>query len=390
MKLKNLFQNLKQEKQICFLTGKWSSVIAWNPVAKCERKQDLKQFAQEHGAKGRKIIGYIPYNAKDVYFLAFDKFENISAPRAIENKLPLSLQFAPQAEKSKKRVQPNPNRNVLSGGQSHNRARFTPEISKQEYLSAIKKIKRYIKEGDIYQINYAYRMTAETEIPPRELFLKIIEKNPADFAAYIESDDVQILSASPERFIKVTNRKIETCPIKGTAPRGKTQKEDAQKKNDLLENPKEKAELNMITDLLRNDLGEVCGIGSVRVEGCRLLKKCPSVWHAYSRITGELRENIHPIDALFKMLPGGSITGCPKKRAMEIIRELEKSPRGIYTGTAGYIDPNGDMEFNIAIRTIIKEGNKLHFNVGGGIVYDSDPESEYQETLDKARAFMDI
>ncbi len=270
----------------------------------------------------------------------------------------------------------------------HNSKNFRPEISRKKYSIAYNKIKNYIKEGDIYQINLTHRLKAETNIPARELFLRTIEKNPVEFAAYIEGKNFEILSVSPERFIKIENENIETSPIKGTRPRRKTKKEDMKMKKVLLESEKEEAELNMITDLLRNDLGKVCKIGTVKVIYKREVKQCEAVWHTFSRITGKI--NTTPLKALISMLPGGSITGCPKKRAIEIIDELEPTTRGIYTGVIGYIKPNNTMDFNIAIRTIIKKGKKLYLQVGGGIVIDSNNKDEYRETLDKAKSFMKI
>ncbi|MEK7085610.1 MAG: anthranilate synthase component I family protein [Patescibacteria group bacterium] len=220
------------------------------------------------------------------------------------------------------------------------------------------------------------------------MFLKVINANPVDYLAYMEGDGFEILSASPERFIKIENGNIETCPIKGTRPRGNNPKADQKLKQELLKNEKEAAELNMITDLLRNDMGKICKINTVKVAGHRLIQKCPTVWHTFSRITGKIA--VEPIEALLSMLPGGSITGCPKKRAMEIIDELEPTTRSVYTGVIGYIHPNKNLDFNIAIRTIIKKGKKLYLQVGGGIVLDSKEKAEFKETLDKAKSFMKI
>jgi len=263
-------------------------------------------------------------------------------------------------------------------------------MTQSAYDKAYKKIKHHIKEGDIYQINLTHCLQAKTTLPPRELFLRILKTNPVDFLAYIEGDGFEVLSASPERFIKVTNRKIETCPVKGTRPRGKNVYKDKKLKTELMNSEKEAAELNMITDLLRNDLGKICHPGSVKVEGQRLISACKTVWHTYSKITGEIFQNISPIHAMLSMLPGGSITGCPKKRAMEIIDELEPVSRGIYTGIIGCIDPDQNMDFSIAIRTVIKKDDKLYLQVGGGIVIDSKNKAEYEETLSKATSFNKI
>ena len=210
------------------------------------------------------------------------------------------------------------------------------------------------------------------------------------FLAYIKEKNFEILSASPERFIRIKGNKIETSPIKGTRPRGKTKEEDMKLRNDLKKNKKEKAELNMITDLLRNDLGEFCKTGSVKVEKQRLIKKYSNVWHTMSKISGEIDKKTNPIKGLISMLPGGSITGCPKKRAIEIIDEIEPTTRGIYTGIIGEITNKNNMDFSIAIRTIIRKGEDLYLQVGGGIVADSKNKDEFEETLHKAKSFMKI
>ncbi len=369
----------KDAKNICFLHSKKKSILAWNPIETFSSENDIegfKKFAKKH--RNKKLIGYMSYDlghhllkvkqkAKNdlklpnIYFHAFDKWTEIENPET-------------DFKRTKKKYK------------SKN---FEATISKDYYTKAYKKIKDYIKEGDIYQINLTHRMEAETEMPARELFTEVIATNPVDFLAYIEGDGFEIISASPERFIKIENGKIETCPVKGTRPRGKTLKEDELMKKELIESEKEEAELNMITDLLRNDIGKIAKIGTVKVEGHRLLSKCPTVWHTYSRITGDI--DIAPIDTLISMLPGGSITGCPKKRAVEIIDEVEPVTRSIYTGVIGHIDANtGNLDFNIAIRTIIKKDDKLYLQVGGGIVLDSTEEAEFEETLHKAASFMTI
>jgi len=227
-------------------------------------------------------------------------------------------------------------------------------------------------------------------MPARELFLRTLRRNPVDFPAYFEGNGFEIISASPERFIKIDTQKIETCPIKGTRPRGRTAASDKRYRRELLESAKETAELNMIIDLLRNDLGRVCQSGSVRVRGRRLVSACPAVWHTFARITGCLDEDCSSLDALLSMLPGGSISGCPKKRAMEIIDELEPVTRSVYTGVIGCILPDMRLDFSVAIRTIIKKQRRLYLPVGGGIVYDSKQTAEFKETLDKAKSFMKI
>ncbi len=367
----------KQAQHTCFLhSGKGGkSILAFNPKAKYSGSSvnEFKKFGKKH--KNCLLIGYFSYDlayklhkvkrtAKndlklpEIYFLAFEKwneFNSTSTPKE---------------------------------HQSNKEGNFKPSITKARYQKAYKNIQHYLKEGDIYQVNLTHRLEAKTDLPARELFSRIIHSNPVNFLAYIEGENFEVLSASPERFIKIEGNKIETCPVKGTRPRGKTPREDLLLKKDLIESKKEAAELNMITDLLRNDLGKVCKVGSVKVQGHRLIQKCPTVWHTYSKITGQIAQE--PLDTLISMLPGGSITGCPKKRAIEIIDELEPKTRGIYTGVIGYIKPNQDLDFNIAIRTVIKKKKNLYLQVGGGIVLDSKEKSEYQETLDKAKSFMDI
>lgn len=364
-------------------------IIAFDPKAKFSGNsiKSFKKFAKKY--KNCKLIGYITYDTAyklhnikktakndlklpEIYFLAFDKYKNVNL-KEIKHLL-------------------NKNNGHSHQKQFHSTKQtvFSPTMPLHKYQTSYKKIKNYIREGDIYQINLTHRLEAKTNIPPQQLFLNIIRDNPVDFLTYIEGNNFEILSASPERFIQIKNKKIETCPIKGTRPRGKTSKKDKELKQDLIKNEKEAAELNMITDLLRNDMGKVCEIGSVKVTGKRIIKKCPTVWHTFSRIIGKIKPDITELEALISMLPGGSITGCPKKRAIEIIDELEPVTRSVYTGVIGYINPNQNLDFSIAIRTIIKKGKKLYLQVGGGIVIDSNEEAEYKETLDKAKSFSKI
>lgn len=259
-------------------------------------------------------------------------------------------------------------------------APFASQLSRAAYDDAFAKIKQYIYEGDVYQANLTHRLVAESHSDPWALFSTVASAQPAAMAAYFEGSDFEVLSFSPEQFITVKNNIIETSPIKGTCLSGQ---EAA-----LLASEKETAELNMITDLLRNDLGKVCTPGSVRVAAHRQIMKLQNISHTYSRITGELRPDISPIAALLSMFPGGSITGCPKKRAMEIIDELEQTTRSAYCGCMVTIDPNGDLDSSILIRTIIKKGSQLVLPVGGGIVNDSLQNDEYEETLSKAKAII--
>jgi para-aminobenzoate synthetase component I len=262
-------------------------------------------------------------------------------------------------------------------------------FTKQPYLHAIKRIKDYISAGDVYQVNLSQRIETQIGIPSYELYKRLRLINPAPFSCYLAFDDVAIISSSPERFLHVNNRHVQTRPIKGTRPRGKDKEADDCMKQDLLSSPKDDAELTMIVDLERNDLGRVCNYGSVKVIEKKVLETYPTVYHLVSTIEGDLQKQYDLIDLLKATFPGGSVTGAPKIRAMQIIDELEPTKRSVYTGAIGYIGFNGDMDLNIAIRTFIMKGKTVYFQVGSGIVADSNEEEEYEETMHKAKALID-
>ena len=265
---------------------------------------------------------------------------------------------------------------------------LSSNFTHEQYQAAVRRALDYIAAGDTYQVNVSQRFEGRLAIPPNELALRLFETSPAPFSAYLSLGDHTIISASPERFLHVRNGVVETWPIKGTRPRGATPDDDARLRAELLASEKERAELVMITDLLRNDLGRVCDYGSVRVAELRAVASYRNVHHTYSRITGRLRRDLDLADLLRATLPGGSVTGAPKVRAMEIIEELEPTARGPYCGAIGYIGVDGAMDLNIAIRTVLVEDDKLTFQVGGGIVADSRPADEYDETLHKARGIL--
>jgi len=259
----------------------------------------------------------------------------------------------------------------------------------QEYVDAVEKCRQYIINGDIFEVNLSQRFEAELAITPYELYRRLRQINPAPFACYLGFDEVTVVSASPERFLRLHGDWVETRPIKGTRPRGKTPKEDEARAKELVSSPKDRAENIMIVDLERNDLGRVCRFGTVRVTELAILEVFPTVFHLTSTVEGRLREGKSNIDLLKATFPGGSITGAPKVRAMEIIDELEPTRRSVYTGNIGYLGFNGDLDLSIVIRTFLVKGKKAYFQAGGAVVYDSNPEAEYQETLDKARALID-
>jgi para-aminobenzoate synthetase component 1 len=281
-------------------------------------------------------------------------------------------------------------------------------LTRAEFIAAVESAQRYIRSGDIYQVNLSHRLTAnlvgvqasacspcspdtlkrELQQPAWKLFQKLAAVSPAPFSAFLDCGDFQLASSSPEQFLRMSGSHIVTRPIKGTRPRAADSNRDAQLAYELQTSAKELAELVMITDLLRNDLGRVCEFGSVTVPELAKLEKFAQVQHLVSTVEGRLRIDVTHFAALASSFPGGSITGAPKFRAMEIIDELEPLSRGPYCGCIGYLGFNRESQLNIAIRTAICKDGRAHFNVGAGIVADSNAEAEYEETLAKARGFL--
>jgi len=267
-------------------------------------------------------------------------------------------------------------------------AKPVSNFTKNEYFKAINKAKDYIGKGDIYQVNLSQRFTVNSQRKAHRIYEKLRQESPACFSAYLDCTDFQIVSSSPERFLSLKDRIVQTRPMKGTRPRSAIQKADERLENQLLNSAKDKAELMMIVDLMRNDLGRVCEYSSIKVKSLRNLERYKTVFQTTATIEGVLHKEMDGLDLIRACFPGGSITGCPKIRAMEIIHELEQAPRNIYTGSLGYLSFCGNLDFNILIRTILKQKNKLSFSVGGGVVSDSSPEAEYEETLVKARGIL--
>ena len=268
-----------------------------------------------------------------------------------------------------------------------------PEIvcnfTRADYLRAIQRAKDYIAAGDIFQVNLSRRFEARISTSAPELYLRLRRINPAPMAAYLGGGDFAVVSASPERFLRLRRGRVETRPIKGTRPRGRTPEEDAALAQELLRSEKDAAELAMIVDLERNDLGRVCSYGTVRVTRPKALESFPTVHHLVATVVGRLHAGCDRTELLKATFPGGSITGAPKIRAMQIIDELEPTRRSVYTGAIGYLGFDGGMDLNIAIRTFLVQGDRAWFQAGGGIVADSQPESEYDETAQKARALIE-
>jgi para-aminobenzoate synthetase component 1 len=284
--------------------------------------------------------------------------------------------------------------------------RLLANLSRADFLSAVERAQRYIRAGDIYQVNLSQRLAVKlpwwgeaTDAPARgdarptnrtgwELFQRLSAVSPAPFSAFLDCGDFQIASSSPEQFLRLSGSHIQTRPIKGTRPRGADPTRDAQLAYELQTSAKELAELVMITDLLRNDLGKVCEFGSVQTPELARLERFAQVQHLVSTVEGRLRKDVTHLAALAACFPGGSITGAPKFRAMEIIDELEPVTRGPYCGCHGYLGFNRESQLSITIRTAICKDGLAHFNVGAGIVADSNPAAEYEETLAKAAGFL--
>ncbi len=275
-------------------------------------------------------------------------------------------------------------------------SRLRCNMTKDYYLNTVRRIKRYIFDGDVYQINFSQRFECDYNARPIDLYHWQNKYNPSGYAAYIDAGDSFIVSTSPEMFIKIAGGVIQTKPIKGTRPRLneeaeaglETQRINAQNLDELLHSAKEQAELNMIVDLERNDVAKICIPGTREVIQPRTIETYPTVFHAVATVAGRLAKDVTFCDVLKAMFPGGSITGAPKIRSMEIIDETEPTARGVYTGAIGFIGIDGNVALNIAIRTIIIKDQTAFAQTGGGIVADSDAEAEWQETITKARALL--
>ncbi len=258
------------------------------------------------------------------------------------------------------------------------------------YATAFRQVQRYIHDGDCYQVNLAQRFVADADGDGWSAYCHLRQISPAPFAAFLNLPGAQILSASPERFLHVLDGRVETKPIKGTRPRGENPRQDLALAADLLASQKDRAENLMIVDLLRNDIGKNCAVGSVRADRLFELESFANVHHLVSTVTGTLSPDRDAIDLLRGCFPGGSITGAPKLRAMEIIEELEPNRRGVYCGAIGYLGFDGNMDTNIAIRTAVYSNGKIRFWAGGGVVADSEMEKEYRETWDKASSMLQL
>jgi len=266
---------------------------------------------------------------------------------------------------------------------------FESEVSKADYMSKVEKAKSFIQKGDIFQVVLSHRMAAKFEGNPFDYYRKLRIQNPSPYMYYIDFGDSVVAGTSPESLIKVKDNQVITNPIAGTKRRGKTDEQDLMIERDLLQDEKELAEHKMLVDLGRNDLGKVCEFGTIQLEKYMNVERYKYVMHIVSEVSGQLKKEHTSLDALIACLPAGTVSGAPKIRAMEIINELESSKRGVYSGAVGYVSVNGNLDFALAIRTMILKNQMAYIQAGAGIVYDSKPELEYEETINKLKAFLE-
>ena len=341
-------------------------------------------------------IGEVPYDelkTPDVHFLFF---EVIVVFDHLEQKV--YLVASPQINGSSLedlQGQINKLRREIKNGTSNEEAEevslssFQAAIPKQEFIDNVQRAKTYIEEGDIFQVVLSQRLKAQIQGEPFSLYRKLRIKNPSPYMYYFDFDGYSIAGVSPESLIKVTGRQVITNPIAGTRPRGKSTTEDESFAKDLLSDEKELAEHKMLVDLGRNDLGRVCEFGTVKVTKFMQIERYKHVMHLVSEVEGTLVEDFAPIDALTSCLPAGTVSGAPKIRAMEIINEMENCKRGIYSGAIGYVSGNGNLDFALTIRTMVIKENQAYIQAGAGIVHDSIPEKEYEETIHKLKMFLE-
>ncbi len=346
-------------------------------------------IAYEHAA-GKYYLAANPVDKAEAGTI----LERLKSVRKVERVAPNAFSVSAKENAQKPGISPalsldSAETNALGTTRSTSDPELGSNYTKSQYLAAIEKVKSYIAAGDVYQVNLSQRFEALLRCPPYELYRRLRELSPAPFACYLNCGAMQVVSSSPERFLRIRDGRVETRPIKGTRPRGKTPEDDARLQGELLGSAKDRAELLMIVDLERNDLGRVCAPGSIRVDRLYELETHPTVHHLVAAVSGQLQPGGDAVDCIRAMFPGGSITGAPKIRAMQIIDEIETRRRHVYTGALGYLGFDGNCDLNIAIRTICCAGGRAHYHAGGGIVWDSDPEAEYQETLDKARAMQE-
>jgi aminodeoxychorismate synthase component I len=356
------------------------SWVAWDPedvvtggIADLER---VRSWLRDGCPEGGAAVGYVTYEGEAVFGL----YPRVMRYRHGEGRWESGPGGWPEGGRTEGRFRAASPAAAL---------RWAGEMTGPDYEARVRRAQEYIAAGDIYQVNLAHAVSAPWPegVSAYPLYRCLREASPAPFGAFLRLGGRQILSSSPEEFLAIRGREIRTRPIKGTRPRHPDPDRDRGNAAELRDSAKERAELVMITDLERNDLGRICEFGSVRVEELAALESFRQVYHLVSTVRGRLRPDVDAVAALQACFPGGSITGAPKRRAMEIIAELEPSRRGLYTGAIGWFGADGGARFSIAIRTAVVSGGRIEFRVGAGIVADSDPAAEYRETLDKAAGF---
>lgn len=383
-------------------------------VTEISFEEYLKKYLTEHVDENRSelpivsgAIGYFSYEyGRKLMEVPSNKEELVSIPDAVlvfydfymiedrhENRTYLIANgITEDAEKQIKSVEKRIAEPLDENGRIKKESydiEIRPNFEKEEYKQAVDDMIRYIIEGDIYITNMTQQLSVKSEKKPLDVFYDLRKNNPSPFGGYMDYGDYQIVCASPERFLKMKKGHVNTRPIKGTRKRGETPEEDLCMRNELVNSEKDKSELLMIVDLERNDLNRVCRPGSVKVTELFTVEEYATVFHLVSDIEGELEADKNMMDLLEATFPGGSITGAPKYRAMEIIDELENNRRNLYTGSIGYLTLDGDCDFNIVIRTALHKDGMYHLGVGGGITAESDLEFEYEETLQKAKAVLE-
>ncbi len=350
-------------------------------------KKALSEIQKFTGSKKDFVFGYFGYESASLFdSVAFRKKNSLGYPAVYLVKFRDLYRFDHQARRWIGKS-PLP-RQVFKSKSDFSIKNFKSEILKKDFLAKVVRAKKYIEAGDIYQANFSQKFLFDYQGSPLQIYGYLREINPSPFSSFLKIRDLEVASSSPERLIQKRGSLCETRPIAGTCRKVAGKPEIIKWKKNLLGSAKERAEHLMLVDLERNDLGRVCEYKSVKVAEFMTLEEYSHVVHLVSSVTGKLRKDQSGLDLFAAMFPGGTITGCPKIRCMEIIDELEPSRRGLYTGSIGYFQPNGDIDWNIVIRTLIFNRGKGSFQVGAGIVHDSDPEREYAETLAKGEALM--
>ncbi len=397
--------------------GKSESSQRGNPVSGLQELMKRRSSPKLEGLPNFTggAIGYLGYDARhyfevlsrraqddlelpDIFFLVCDSavvFDHLADSLYIISNIDLTSDTKLEIDSAKERIYRvadillNKYYNIYDDSESFKTGDISYNFERAEFEKAVRRVKEYIRAGDVYQVNLSQRLAIEFEGDSWHLYRALRDINPSPFACYLKLEDIKIASSSPERLVKLFDDRVQTRPIAGTQKRGKDQKEDEKIGGQLLLDQKERAEHIMLVDLERNDIGRVCRYGSVSVDELMTLERYSHVTHIVSNICGTLQDRYTSFELIRAVFPGGTITGCPKIRCMEIIDELEPTTRNIYTGSVGYFSYNGDCDFNIVIRTLVLSGGQAYLQVGAGIVADSSPEREYIETMYKAAGLVE-